>query len=827
MTDPTETPPSGDNSEFVELLTEALDAVENGIDPDLTQICAHRPDLIPKLTSALNRLQNLPDLQHAASGHDPMVGERIAGRYMIQTRRGSGGMGVIYQAEDLELGRTVAIKMLWPGIMDEVELGARLAREAEVLASLRHPAIVTLFDRGTTDDGRVYLVMDLLEGCTGSELLGVTPDTDPTSIVSAGTDWVASALGKPPPERNYVRQVVSWIAQTARGLGVVHAAGLVHRDIKPSNLFIQTDGTPVLLDFGLATFGPDQTLAERSSAKGTPAYMAPEQLDSKQAATPATDIYGLSSTLYHFLTFSRPFEGTPTQVLAALARSEPIPASRLRKGLPRDLQAVLEKGMERDPRSRYQTAQAFAEDLEAWLDIRPVSVRPIGPINRLRRKAWRHPAVKTVVAIGAVSILALVLNHGITSWRRANELRFDTLWSQLSSQVMYDPGQELAVLGDPDQDAAVGDDLAELCALAAEPSPSRVLYSCYLLRRDRLEEATAEIQKVADHYQSPFCIEVAARYAALKSVAKISLEDLPDPTTDADRFMLYHHLMRREYKGLVRVRDELRANPSTHPGLAECEMTAAFFLSKRMKSTDRIREHYRIHADSVHAAAQGRTALNARSAGLALAALGRNKEAIELFSTGTQLAPTDFTQWHNLAIAQRYADDYDSAYDSVTEALRLQPHSKSSRLTKLEVLLSRDEFDAAREFIDATEFDGPRGAKLRFRFEGLLTMQQALKIWYADRTGRKVVTEEVLRLTKDALSSLEKAGERYGADVCRCLLDPTPVNFRRLIRHSVRDPLNWRKLNRLISLSPIEIDPKAADDLIGLISEVSQHLALN
>ncbi|MCK5942496.1 MAG: serine/threonine protein kinase, partial [Planctomycetes bacterium] len=345
---------SEEDPELERLLVRALELEASGDPVDVEQLCADRPDLVAAVRDALGQSAALSGLDEAAQGFDPHEQSVLAGRYRLDRRLGAGAMGVVYQATDLELQRPVAVKILRSVLLDGDEAEARFEREAEVLAAVQHTAVVTIYDRGRTDDGLRYLVMELLDGVPLSELLTRAEERQRELGPDDDTAWLRDYFDDDAElESSFLRQAVRWTAQLAPGLEAAHDAGVFHRDIKPSNVFVRRDGSPMLLDFGIAARSSEATIAERDSPIGTPAYMDPNQLERRGEPGPVVDIYGLCGTLYHIVTLRAPFRGTPQEILADLKTKEPPPASRVRPGLPRDLQAVLDCGMARNDARRY------------------------------------------------------------------------------------------------------------------------------------------------------------------------------------------------------------------------------------------------------------------------------------------------------------------------------------------------------------------------------------------------------------------------------------------------------------------------------------------
>jgi formylglycine-generating enzyme required for sulfatase activity len=300
----------------------------------------------------------------------------------------------------------------------------RFRREAELTARLDHPNICTTYDFGESD-GIPWIAMRYVEGETLSARIAAarSPVTETTS------DHLSFAHdgGRPPtPDSGAVdpptvatartRDEISWvirvIEQTARALHVAHESGIIHRDIKPANIMVAADGSPVILDFGLANVmepsGP--TVTRTGDLMGTPQYMAPEQL-ARDRIEPdrRADVYSLGVTLYEALTLTRPFDApTRERLYQAIIAKEPPDPHRMNAAISRDLSAVVATAIEKDRDRRYQTALLFADDLRRVLGHEPVIARRAGPVHRLTRWAQRNPTVA-----GSLASLFLVLVAGL------------------------------------------------------------------------------------------------------------------------------------------------------------------------------------------------------------------------------------------------------------------------------------------------------------------------------------------------------------------------------------------------------------------------------
>jgi serine/threonine protein kinase/tetratricopeptide (TPR) repeat protein len=341
------------------------------------------------------------------------------GSYEVLGEIARGGMAVVYKARQPHLGRIVAVKRLRYYDRDPADI-QRFLREAEAIADLRHPNIVQVFQVGE-DDGRPFLALEYVQGPTLAEYLNGAP-IDP-------------------------RLAAEFIRKVAAAVHHAHDRGVIHRDLKPANILLDpTSGSPPhhskegmarpdrprldsfeprVTDFGLARrVGDDRSLTLPDMLAGTPAYLAPEQLKSKKdTITPACDIYALGAILYEMLTGRPPLLGPNVfATLRLVETAEPVPPSRLQPRLPRDLETVCQKCLEKDPARRYPTAQQLVEDLARFGDGRPVHARPIRWPSRTWRWCHRHPARATTILL-ALSVLVILAIGGPIVARREYSLR--------------------------------------------------------------------------------------------------------------------------------------------------------------------------------------------------------------------------------------------------------------------------------------------------------------------------------------------------------------------------------------------------------------------
>jgi WD40 repeat protein len=375
----------------------------------IEQIADHL-EACPRCAETARALDELCDgflagLRSAGSGIGPneALGEaapvprpRQVGGCEILGELGQGGMGIVFKARHAQLQRVVALKMLLGGEFAREDYRLRFRAEAEAVARLQHPNIVQIFDVGEwCGDGAAapvpYFTLEYVEGGSLSDRL---------------------AAGPQPPA-----QAARWLHTLAQAVHYAHGQGIVHRDLKPSNVLLGRDGQLKLCDFGVAKRLTGSDLSTLSGLLvGTPEYMAPEQAQGRHEETgPATDVYALGAMLYVMLTGRPPLQGASVAAtLFQVCTQDPVPPRRLQPGVPRDLETICLKCLHKERLRRYPSAAALADDLERYLDSRPIRARPAGVLERGWKWARRRPAVALLSA--AVVTLA-VLGFGLVAWQ--------------------------------------------------------------------------------------------------------------------------------------------------------------------------------------------------------------------------------------------------------------------------------------------------------------------------------------------------------------------------------------------------------------------------
>lgn len=318
---------------------------------------------------------------------------RRLGDYELLEEVARGGMGVVFRARQVSLGREVAVKLLRDAWLATPVQVKRFRAEAANAAKLKHPNIVAVHEVGE-QDGQHYFAMDLIKGTNLAE---------------------ATREGPLPP-----RRAAELVRKVAEAVQHAHQQGVLHRDVKPSNVLLDAEGEPHVTDFGLARPMDDESsLTLTGQILGTPGYIAPEQAKGGGTVGPAADVYGLGALLFHLLTGRAPFVGaSAAETLTQVLQQEPLSPRLLNPTVSVDLAAVCLKCLRKAPRERYGSAGELAADLERFLGNETTHARPAGPVERGVRWCRRKPALALTLA--ALLVVGLMGGAGILmEWRRA------------------------------------------------------------------------------------------------------------------------------------------------------------------------------------------------------------------------------------------------------------------------------------------------------------------------------------------------------------------------------------------------------------------------
>ncbi|MBL8756710.1 MAG: protein kinase [Planctomycetes bacterium] len=706
---------AADQERLIELVKVALASLDADQPVDVQALCTDAPHLAVPLAEVLGLHDQIGALQAEALREDPLQGLVLAGRYRLQDCLGRGAMGVVYAAADEQLQRSVAVKILDVRLFRDPEAERRFQREAEALAVLQHPNVVAVFDRGRSPEGIHFLVMERLHGGTLAALL--------ERIADGGDRFAALAefTGAPVADAVWPRAVAGIGRGLAQGLAAAHAHGLVHRDVKPSNVFLAAPGRAVLLDFGIAARADDQRLTATQTTLGTPWYMAPEQVRTGGAAValPTLDVYGLGATLFHLLAGRPPFQGDAAQVLATL-QTQDAPLLRDVCDAPRDFAAIVDRCLQRVPTQRYPTAAELDADLGAFLDHRPVTARPLGPLAR-RWRRWRRTPARLVAVVGALVITVVLAIAAPFVWEqrarervRAKAELLATLPSVLAVEGW--PGERLVEALAAEHRTGV-ELLDRLLVLDPDDDALRLFRACLHLDLGASAVAAADFAVIAARNERPYLRELARRYAAVDATARgagaIDLSGLPSPDGAVECYVAgFHELRNSDVDGFAQRADDLlaKAVPDYLPA-RDLRLLSMAALAERSRGDAQQRLLRAVYDESIRLEVVygGATARTCAMRGVALLLQQRYRDAVEPLERSLALRPDRHGPHHNLGLCWLSLGDLDRAEHHLRDALRVRPFAWNTRHTLARLKRDRGDFAGARELAAGLETTGKRG----------------------------------------------------------------------------------------------------------------------
>jgi tRNA A-37 threonylcarbamoyl transferase component Bud32 len=394
---------------FDRVLVEYLQRIDAGEEIDREQFIAAHPEVADELRDYFRTADDVEQLRQrepaatldSDSASDtatpPLATIRYFGDYELLEEIARGGMGVVYKARQASLNRTVALKMILAGQLASEEDVQRFHAEAEAAANLDHPGIVPIYEVGI-HNGQHYFSMGYVEG---------------NSLAARIVD------GPLPP-----REAAEATQRVAEAVAYAHAHGVIHRDLKPANVLLDKHGHPRVTDFGLAKrVQADSDMTRSGQILGTPSSMPPEQASGKITAIKETaDVYALGAILYALLTGRPPFQAdNQLDTLMQVLEREPVGPQALNPKIPKDLETICLKCLEKEPSKRYESATEVTQELQCFLEGRPIKARPIGPVRRAVRWCRRKPVVATLLALLAAS---MVIGTSVSLfWARRAEIK--------------------------------------------------------------------------------------------------------------------------------------------------------------------------------------------------------------------------------------------------------------------------------------------------------------------------------------------------------------------------------------------------------------------
>jgi len=481
------------------LADEFLRRQEAGERPDVEDYVARYPqaaDLLRKVLASLRLLE--ASLTGAASPGEPgalATGDEPTGTlgdFRLIREVGRGGMGIVYEAEQISLGRRVALKVLpFAATMDPRHL-QRFQNEARAAASLHHTNIVPVHAVGCERAVHFY-AMQFIEGQTLAAMIAELrqrggqaplPEVQPTTPHVPGApapatpapdtaERAAASTERPTRDPAYFRRVADLGIQAAEALDHAHQLGIVHRDVKPANLMVDGRGNLWVTDFGLAQVQSDARVTMTGDLVGTLRYMSPEQALAKRVVIDhRTDVYSLGATLYELLTLQPAFDGADRQeLLRQIAFEDPKPLRRINRAIPAELETIVLKAMEKNPQERYATARELADDLERFVKDEPIRAKRPGLFARGRKWARRHRAAVGAAAVCLVVSLVAAVGSGAWGLSERATRQQEAEGKVLAALEEAEPGLRAGNPRDPALITAVQRAEAQLSggALKAEP----------------------------------------------------------------------------------------------------------------------------------------------------------------------------------------------------------------------------------------------------------------------------------------------------------------------------------------------------------------------
>jgi serine/threonine protein kinase len=430
---------------LAELTDEFMARLAAGERPDIEEYAQRHPQLATVLRETLAALRLLADCSASPEQNGDGCVQAPLGDFRIIRQVGHGGMGVVYEAEQMSLGRRVALKVLpFAATMDPKQL-QRFKNEARAAASLEHPHIVPVYGVGC-ERGVHFYAMKFIEGRSFAEVIAELPRPSeprpsgnghgenlpaPNVLPLEGRSSNSTApiarlpTGSATKDLVYFRRVAELGVQAAEALDHAHQLGIIHRDIKPGNLMIDETGKLWVTDFGLARFGADAGLTMTGDVMGTLRYMSPEQALARHGLVDhRTDVYALGATLYELLTGRPAVEGQDRQeILKHIIDDEPHLPQSLDRAIPVDLGTIVLKAMAKETTERYATAKDLADDLRRFVEDRPIRAKPPTILQRLWKLGRRH---RQLVRASALFLILLVVGLGVAVsllWQEKEQTR--------------------------------------------------------------------------------------------------------------------------------------------------------------------------------------------------------------------------------------------------------------------------------------------------------------------------------------------------------------------------------------------------------------------
>jgi serine/threonine protein kinase len=500
---------------LIDYLEDVLEADERrSVEAHVVE-CARCRDHLSDAANLIDALRanSLSEPDHTSRPVD-LIGQTL-GDFKIEAEIGRGGMGVVYRACQVSLGRNVALKVLpGCGALHDAQAVRRFLTEAQAAAKLHHPHIVPVYAQGN-EQGHLYYVMELVEGRPLSAVIDEHRD---------------QSLSGSRGQRD-LRAIAERVREVALALEYAHQCGVLHRDIKPANLMVRSDGAWLVTDFGLARARENPGVTMTGEMLGTPSYMSPEQIIGDPRGIDArVDVFALGVTLYEALTTKRPFEGsTRAEVTHRIQTDEPTPPRRVNPAIAVDLETICLRCLEKDRDRRFRSAGNLAAELQRFLEHRPIQSRRSSALARGLKWARRNPARTTA----GVAVLAMLIAGWLGLWQWRQSQARDAVAAALN-QILYESYRDYDAIEEVlDRASSLGASGAsfELASGIAQVRSNPKQAAAHLLRATSLDP-----DSVAAHYALAWCQWWMQRFSdARKSYERG--ESLGGPTSAGEWFL--------------------------------------------------------------------------------------------------------------------------------------------------------------------------------------------------------------------------------------------------------------------------------------------------
>lgn len=693
---------------------------------DVCESCRKRADAISAQAALEHDLHWATETREKTrvDVHEPLKRlSEILTDYEIIEEIGRGGMGIVYKARQTKLNRLVAIKVL-PALLGVVrpQSKARFRREAALAAGLEHTNIIGVYDYDEVD-GTLYYAMQLIEGRSLRYILHEINESGaidvvlgesrhgseaPRAVCSKSHD-TPSGADVPPKNgdhRAYFRKVANWIAEVADALHYAHRHGVIHRDIKPSNLLLAEDGRLMISDFGLARPSDAETITMSRSLVGTCRYMCPEQLDHVNGTIDhQVDVYALGATLYELLAFRPMFTSeNDREVMNQVLTKDPAPPHRFCRQVPRELETICLKAVEKNRRRRYATAEDLADDLKRWLLDLPIQAKrqsiPVRAIKFLRRK--RVSVAMTAAVFISLAATAYLYSAYSVSSRKASEARTDAI----SQHVMLKLKESRTLLAAEDFSGALQKIDAGL-SRKSDATELQTLQAEILLRMGRSDDALLVIKRILHREPSNWYAHYLAGFASSRSASchclSIDAQDNAAAWAGDERFKYHLEQVQRlnpgsAYDYCLRAcneNDPVRAIEFLDKALhLDSDLGEAVLLRAVRYGENGNFEAMLKDAESAVTMRYGGALVHAQR-GVALYHLNRFDEAELALTEAIERDSHNVHWWYNRSITKSYRQQFTSALSDAAQAILMDPDYSFAYVARAKANVGLRNADAA------------------------------------------------------------------------------------------------------------------------------------